>query len=61
MLTRKEVSKRLKAKARQKRHGGKSLHIYIPESMYKEKTDMAERQVSYGETFGRNTIQSSPS
>ena len=39
MLTRKEVSKRLKAKAKAKDRGGKSLHIYIPESMYTEKTD----------------------
>ena len=42
MLTRKEVSKRLKAKAKAKDRGGKSLHIYIPESMYTEKTDMGK-------------------
>ena len=43
MLTRKEVSKRLKAKAKAKDRGGKSLHIYIPGSMYTEKTDGGER------------------
>ena len=32
----------IKSKGHDKRHGGKSLHIYIPESMYTEKTDMGK-------------------
>ena len=36
----------IKSKGQAKRHGGKTLHIYIPESMYTEKTDMGDRKVS---------------
>ena len=43
MLTRKDVRTRLKARARTKHRGGKTLHIYIPESMYTEKTDTGRR------------------
>ena len=33
----------IKSKGKGKERGGKSLHIYIPESMYTEKTDTGER------------------
>ena len=44
----------IKSKGQGKKHGGKTLHIYIPESMYTEKTDMGEKKEFHDSNI-RNT------